>query len=109
MNKIDVIYEYDNIINRLSEDIKKSDYKIQFFLKLLNLKRSFFYKKLREKRFTSAEMKLLSKHLYPEEYQNYQDTLLSGLLEKSRQQLKEGKTIDFENTIEASKRKYNVL
>ena len=61
MNKVDVIYEYDSVIARLSEDIKKSDYKVHYFLKLLNLKSSFFYKKLREKRFTSEEMKLISK------------------------------------------------
>lgn len=109
MNKISIIYEYDNIINKLSEDIKKSDYKVQYFLKLLNLKSSFFYKKLREKRFTSEEMKLISKHLYPKEYQEYQETLLSELIEKSRSQLKAGEGVDFENTLTASKQKYNVL
>lgn len=27
MNTIDVIYEYDRIVSKLAEDIKKSDYK----------------------------------------------------------------------------------
>lgn len=109
MNTISIIYEYDGIINRLSDDIKKSDYKVQYFLKLLNLKSSFFYKKLREKRFTSEEMKLISKHLYPKEYQEYQESLLSELLEKSRNQIKAGNGIDFEKILTASKQKYNVL
>jgi len=109
MNKIDIIYEYAGIINRLAEDIKKSDYKVQYFLKLLNLKNSFFYKKLREKRFTSEEIKLISKHLYPKEYQEYQDHLLSKLIETSRAQLKAGKGVDFENTLTESKNKYGAI
>ncbi|MGZ0015435.1 hypothetical protein [Yeosuana sp. AK3] len=109
MNTINIIYEYDNIINKLSEDIKKSDYKVQYFLKLLNLKSSFFYKKLREKRFTSEEIKLISKYLYPKEYQEYQENVLNELLETSRAQIKAGKGIDFESALAASKQKYNVL
>ena len=109
MNIIDVIYEYDSIVSKLAEDIKKSDYKVQYFLKLLNLKSSFFYKKLREKRFTSEEMKLISKHLYPKEYQEYHEALLNDLLEKSKAQLKAGNGIDFEKTLAETKRKYGNL
>lgn len=54
-------------------------------------------------------MKIISKHLYPQEYQEYQEALLIGLLEKSRIQLKTGKVVHFEKTLEASKQKYNVL
>ena len=88
MNNISVIYEYDSIMNRLAKDIKNSDFKVQYFLKLLNLKSGFFYKKLREKRFTSEEVKLLSKHLYPEEYQEYQEEQLNKFIEISKKQLK---------------------
>jgi len=109
MNKVSVIYEYDAIINKLAEDIKKSDYKVQYFLKLLNLKSSFFYKKIREKRFTSEEMKLISKDLYPFEYQKYKEKLISDLLEKSKQQIREGKTSNFENILQESKNKYGIL
>lgn len=109
MNKISVIYEYDAIISKLAEDLKKSDYKVQYFLKLLNLKSSFFYKKLREKRFTSEEMKLISKDLYPSEYQKYRENLIDDLLEKSKQQLAEGKTSNFENVLKESKEKYGIL
>jgi hypothetical protein len=109
MNTIDIIYEYDSIVSKLAEDIKKSDYKVQYFLKLLNLKSSFFYKKLREKRFTSEEMKLISKHLYPKDYQDYQEALLNDLLEKSKAQLKAGSGMDFEKTLEETKRKYGNL
>ncbi len=106
MNNISVIYEYDAIMNRLAKDIKNSDFKVQYFLKLLNLKSGFFYKKLREKRFTSEEVKLISKHLYPEEFQDEQ---LNKFLEISRQQLKEGKHEDFERILLKSKQKHGLL
>lgn len=109
MNNIGVIYEYDTIMNRLAEDIKRSDFKVQYFLKLLNLKSGFFYKKLREKRFTSDEVKLISKHLYPKEYQEYQDEQLDKFLEISKQQLQKGKGVDFEKIVLKSKQKYGLL
>jgi len=109
MNNISVIYEYDIIMNRLAKDIKNSDFKVHYFLKLLNLKSGFFYKKLREKRFTSEEVKLISKHIYPEEFQEFQDEQLNKFLEISRQQLKEGNNEDFEKILLKSKQKYGLL
>lgn len=108
MNNIDVIYKYDAVISQLIEDIKKSDFKTAYFLKLLNLKDSFFYKKMRERRFTNDEVKLLSKHLYPEQYQDFRDSLTSRLIEKSKHQLENGESVDFENILELSKQKYGL-
>ncbi|MCL7762350.1 hypothetical protein MPF19_02905 [Polaribacter sp. Z014] len=108
MNTLEIIYNYDTVINKLIEDIKKSDFKTAYFLKLLNLKDSFFYKKMREKRFTNEEVKLISKHLYPEEYQAYKDVLIGELLEKSKAQLKAGLGVDFETVLTNSKHKYGV-
>lgn len=109
MNKVSVIYEYDAIIEKLAEDIKQSDFKVQYFLKLLNLKSSFFYKKIREKRFTSEEMKLISKDLYPEEYQDYKEQIIEKLIEKSRKEIEEGKISNFEDILKESKIKYGIL
>ena len=50
---------------------------------------------MREKRFTNEEVKLLTQHLYPEEYQAYKDLLISELLEKSKAQLKAGLGLNF--------------
>ncbi|WP_299670925.1 hypothetical protein [uncultured Polaribacter sp.] len=109
MNRIHIIYEYDAIIEKLAEDIKNSDFKVQYFLKLLNLKSSFFYKKIREKRFTSEELKLISKDLYPDEFQDYKEELINKLIEKSRQEIKEGKVSNFEDILQESKIKYGIL
>ncbi len=109
MNTVATIYNYDAIISHLAEDIKKSNYKINYFLNLLNLKPSFFYKKLKEKRFTSTEMKLIAKHLYPEEYQEYKDALISRFLARSKEQIAQGEGLDFESILEDSKQKYGIV
>ncbi|QTE22884.1 hypothetical protein [Polaribacter cellanae] len=109
MNRVSVIYEYDAIIEKLADDIKNSDFKVQYFLKLLNLKSSFFYKKIREKRFTSEELKLISKDLYPDEFQDYKEELIDKLIEKSKQEIKEGKVSNFEDILQESKIKYGIL
>ncbi|APZ46753.1 hypothetical protein BW723_10870 [Polaribacter reichenbachii] len=108
MNNLEIIHNYDTVISQLIEDIKKSDFKTAYFLKLLNLKDSFFYKKMREKRFTNEEVKLISKHLYPEQYQEYKDAVIGKLLEKSKAQLKDGLGVNFEIILEKSKEKYGV-
>jgi len=108
MNTINIIYEYDKVISKLGEDIKKSNFKLQYFLDLLDLKRSFFYKKLKEKRFTSDEMKILSKYLYPEEYREYEVNLINQLLEKSEKEIKEGNYGDFESLLNETKKEYGL-
>lgn len=108
MNTLDIIHNYDLVITQLIEDIKKSDFKTAYFLKLLNLKDSFFYKKMREKRFTNEEVKLISKHLYPEQYQAYKDELIGKMLEESKAQLKAGLGVNFEEVLANSKQKYGV-
>lgn len=108
MNTLEIIHNYDTIITQLIEDIKKSDFKTAYFLKLLNLKDSFFYKKIREKRFTNEEVKLISKHLYPEQYQAYKDELIGKMLEKSKAQLKAGLGVNFEDVLANSKQQYGV-
>jgi hypothetical protein len=108
MNTLEIIHKYDTVIDQLITDMKKSDFKTTYFLKLLNLKDSFFYKKMREKRFTNEEVKLISKHLYPDQYQIYKDALISDLLEKSKAELKEGLGVDFEEVVANSKQKYGV-
>ncbi len=108
MNTVRIINEYDAIINRLTDDIKKSNYKIQFFMNLLGLKRGFFYKKLKEKRFTSAEVKILSKYLYPEEYNDYEMEIIDKLLEISSQQIKDGLYKTHNVVMEEMKEKYGL-
>lgn len=108
MRNLDVVYQYDVVVTQLIQDIKKSDFKTSYFLKLLNLKDSFFYKKMREKRFTNEEVKLLSQHLYPEQYQEYKDELTGKLLKKSKNQLENGEGVDFEKILLKSQKQHGV-
>ena len=108
MNTIDIIYKYDELMNNLASDIKNSNYKLQFFMDLLGLKRGFFYKKLKEKRFTSEEVIKISKHLYPEEYSDFEVEMINKLLEKSQQEFKEGKFKTHENVMNEMREKYGL-
>lgn len=108
MNIIEVINEYDRLVGELGETIKKSPYKTQFFLDLLNIKRGFFYKKIKEKRFTSEEVKLLSKYLYPNEYNELEVKVIKELLEKSKSEIQAGEYRDFETVLNESKAKYGL-
>lgn len=108
MNNLELIHNYDHIVTQLIEDIKKSDFKTAYFLKLLNVKDSFFFKKMREKRFSTDEVKLLSKHLYPNQYQEFQDQVIAKFIEKSKNQLNEGLGLDFEKVLATSKKQYGV-
>ena len=108
MNTIDLIYKYDELMNNLASDLKSSNYKLQFFMDLLGLKRGFFYKKLKEKRFTSEEVMKISKHLYPEEYSDYEVEIIDKLLVKSQQQIKEGNFKTHENVMNEMRKKYGL-
>jgi recombinational DNA repair protein (RecF pathway) len=108
MNNIEVIYEYDKIVSRLGDEIKKSNYKIQYFLDLLQIKRSFFYKKLKEKRFTSEEVIKLSKSLFPDDYNEYEVQLINELIKKSKKEIKNNKGKKFELFLNEQKEKYGL-
>lgn len=108
MNSIEIINKYDRLIEELGETIKNSPYKTQFFLDLLDIKRGFFYKKIKEKRFTSEEVKKLSKYLFPEDYNELEKKVIMELLEKSKKDIKAGSYRDFEEVLRESKEKYGL-
>ena len=108
MNSIEIINRYDRLVEELGETIKNSPYKTQFFLDLLNIKRGFFYKKIKEKRFTSEEVKKLSKYLYPDDYNDVEKKVIKEILEKSKKEFKSGDFRDFEDVLRESKEKYGL-
>ncbi len=107
MNKVNTINEYDRIIAGIAEDIKNSNFKIRYFMDLLGLKRGLFYKKMNEKRFTSEEMKKISKHLYPVEFEEHKESTILALLQESREQIIKGNTVNFEEVLVAAKKEYD--
>jgi hypothetical protein len=109
MNAFEIVMENDRIMSSLKQDIKNSKYKVQYFLELLNLKSGFFYKKINEKRFTSEEMKILAKHLYPDAYQEYQERIIDEALAVSKEEIRTGEAQEFLDCLAEVKAKINAL
>ncbi|MCI9844234.1 hypothetical protein [Flavobacterium pectinovorum] len=98
---IEIVENYENYVNSLPELINKSYYKAEFFMQKLGLKHATYYRKLRLKTFTSQEVKLITALLYPEE-------MLVQQLQKSEEDIKAGKTIDYTDFKEKLRIKYNI-
>lgn len=98
---IEIVENYENYINNLPELISKSYYKAEFFMQRLGLKHATYYRKLKSKTFTHQEVKLITTLLFPEE-------ILLQELQKSEEDIKAGRTIDFAEFKEKLRTKYNI-
>lgn len=98
---IEIVENYENYVNSLPDLIGKSYYKAEYFMQKLGLKHATYYRKLRLKIFTPQEVKLITGLLYPEE-------LLMQGLEKSEQDIKDGKVCDISDFKEKLRAKYNL-
>ena len=84
---INIVKEFKKYRNTLPERIQNSDYKTQYFTKLLGLKQPTYYRKLKDNSFTIEEIELLTKALYSKE------TLLMEL-ESAEQDYENGNVIE---------------
>ncbi|MCV9927648.1 hypothetical protein OIU83_08305 [Flavobacterium sp. LS1R49] len=98
---IEIVENYENYINNLPDLIGKSYYKAEFFMQKLGLKHATYYRKLKSKSFTNQEVKLLTTLLFPQE-------ILMLELQKSEEDIKAGRTINFEDFKEKLRTKYNI-
>lgn len=64
---INIVQEFKKYRNTIPDMIQNSDYKTQYFTKLLGLKQPTYYRKLKDNSFTIEEIELLTKALYPKE------------------------------------------
>lgn len=64
---IHIVEEYNNYVNNLSHLIEESDYKLDFYLRKLNVSKPTMYRKLREKSFTNDEIYTLTELLFPKD------------------------------------------
>ena len=67
----------------------------------LGLKHATYYRKLKSKTFTHQEVKLITKLLFPEE-------MLIEELKKGEEDIRAGRTIDFDDFKERLRAKYNI-
>lgn len=64
---VEIVQKYNRHIDNLPNLIKKSYYKAEYFIKHLGLTESTFYRKIREKAFTTKEVETLTELLFPNE------------------------------------------
>lgn len=98
---IEIVENYEKYINSLPELIDKSYYKTEFFIQKLGLKQATYYRKLKSNSFTHQEVKLITSLLFPEE-------ILMQELQKSQEDIKAGRTVDFEDFKQKLRAKYNI-
>lgn len=98
---IEIVENYENYINSLPDLIGKSYYKAEFFMQKLGLKHATYYRKLRSRSFTHQEVKLITTLLFPEE-------LLIQELQKSEEDIRAGRIIDYSDFKEKLRAQYNI-
>ena len=98
---IEIVENYENYVNSLPELISNSYYKAEFFMQKLGLKHATYYRKLRLKNFTPSEVKMITGLLYPEE-------LLMQEFQKSEEDIKAGKLVNYDDFKKKLRAKYNL-
>lgn len=96
---IELVQKYNQFVRELPHIIANSDFKAQYFMRILAMKPATYYRKLREHSFTLEEVELLAKALYPKE------TLLLEL-EDSLKDRKTGDLISHKDAMKQLRQKY---
>ncbi len=100
---IEVVKNYLSYTESLKDLIYKSNYKIKYFIELLEISEPTFYKKLRENTFNKTQVNIITEKLYPEEYYRYE---FNKELELSIEDEKKGKLINANNHIKELRKQY---
>jgi hypothetical protein len=98
---IETVEAYENLVESLPELIGKSYYKAEYFMQNLGLKHATYYRKLRLKIFTPAEVKKITELLFPEE-------MLLRSLQKSEEDIKAGRVFSHDEVMTKLRTKYSV-
>ena len=98
---IPVIEQYEEFTENLPRLIRESYYKAEFFLEKLNLKHANYYRKLKDKNFTVAEVKIITQILFPEQ-------ILMNNLKKSKEDILAGNVEKHNDFMERLRVKYNI-
>ena len=99
---LDVIYNYQNLLENLSVLIDESRYKKDYLINELGLSRATFYNKLRKRNFTISEMLRLGVILFPEEAKAFE---IKQALERSRTDSSSGRVREHADVIKDARNK----
>lgn len=102
---ISLVKEYNSYVDTLPKLIENSDYKLEYFIKKLNISKPTMYRKLRENAFTNEEVKILTELLFPKDA--YREEIL-GRIEKGREDYKNERTKTSEEVRKSIREKYGL-
>ena len=100
---IQVVKNYKKLVLDLPVLIANADYKASYFIKLLNLKRPTYYRKLKENSFNIHEVEILTKALYPREA--FLDEIKLSVAD-AKEEVKNGDVMDHQTVMERFEKKY---
>lgn len=100
---ITLVKKYNTYIEKLPELIENSDYKLDYYIKNLNVSKPTMYRKLREKAFTISEISILTRLLFPKEAYLEEITID---LEKSKEDIKNGRVVEHSEVMKAIRKDY---
>ena len=88
------IEKYIEIQNNIDLILKKSPFKISYIIEKTGIKKPTFFKKMKDKRFTSEELLAIAKVMEPV-YKNETKEEILESLKKAEEDIKNGNTIPF--------------
>jgi hypothetical protein len=84
MNGLNTILDAYSLVDQITEILKKGDYKTTAILKKIGMDRSSFYRKVKNKELDVKELLLLAPYLFPEEWEDYEDSQMIKAIEEGK-------------------------
>jgi len=100
---ITLVKDYNNYLRNIPRLISETHYKSEYFVNLLKLKAPTYYRKLKSNSFTTEEVSLITKALYPKEA--YLEEIKADL-EEAKEDVKKGRVVPHKDVMEALRKKY---
>lgn len=97
------IEKYIEIQNNIDQILKDSPFKISYIIEKTGIKKPTFFKKMKEKRFTSEELLSIAKVMEPV-YRNETHEEILESLKRAEEDIENGRTVSFREFL-AEKRK----
>lgn len=94
------IEKYIEIQNNIDEILKNSPFKMSYIIEKSGIKKSTFFKKLKEKRFTPEELLVISKTIEPKQWRNETKEEILESLKRSEEDIKNGRVYSYEEVRE---------
>lgn len=102
------IEKYIEIQNNINQILKDSPFKISYIIEKTGIKKPTFFKKMKEKRFTSEELLAIAKVMEPI-YKNETHEEILESLKRSEEDFRMGRTVSYHEFMKAKREKLKKL